>query len=80
MPKPKSHVHKYMRVICNKDKDYTVYKCMIPGCTHWLRKELILGRESVCWNCGASMYLTSRDLTMKKPRHYNCRRTVRIAS
>ena len=68
------HVHKYQRVIDNRPPGYTVYKCIIAGCKHWLRKELMLGREAICWCCGLSMFLNIQDLSMKKPRHYECRR------
>lgn len=74
MPRVKDHIHKYMRVINDRNKDYIVYKCMFPGCPHWLRKELLLGRESICWICNTSMFLNAADLSMKKPRHYNCRK------
>jgi len=75
-----SHIHKYLRVINNKPPGYVVYKCIIPGCTHWLRRELLIGREAICWRCGTSMFLTKPDLDMKKPRHYDCRRVNKETS
>ncbi len=74
MSEKKSHVHKYLRVIHNKPPGYTVFKCVIPGCTHSLRKELMIARECVCWRCGGVMVLGAPDLEMKKPRHFECRR------
>ena len=70
----RQHVHKYQRVIDNRPPGYTVYKCVIAGCKHWLRKELMLSREAICWCCGLSMFLNVQDLSMRKPRHYECRR------
>ena len=72
--KVKEHIHKYLRVINDNPPGYTVYKCVVPGCKHWLRKELLLARESICWVCGTAMILTQPDLNMKKPRHFACRR------
>ena len=70
----REHIHKYLRVIHNKLPGYTVFKCVIPGCTHWIRKELLLARKSICWICNTEMVLNTQDLTMKKPRHFECRR------
>lgn len=74
--KVKEHLHKYLRVIQDKRKDgstYVVYKCILPGCTHWLRRELLISRLSICWRCGTEMILNTEALTMKKPRHFECR-------
>lgn len=75
----REHIHKYMRVIQDKS-GYTAYKCVIPGCTHWLRKELLIARESICWICNTAMILNTQDLTMKKPRHYGCRKVRETAA
>ena len=71
----KPHIHKYMRVIKDNPPGYTVFKCMIPGCEHWIRKELCLGRESICWVCGTAVILNMENLSLKKPRHFECKRS-----
>jgi hypothetical protein len=77
MADKKNHVHKYLRVIHNKPPGYTVFKCVIPGCAHSLRKELMIARECICWRCGGVMILGTPDVEMKKPRHFECRRVIK---
>ena len=49
--KVENHVHKYKRVDIG-GKGYIIYRCMIPGCSHYLpTKELIINRETLCWDC-----------------------------
>lgn len=73
------HIHKYLRVINMKrqpgKEDYTVYKCVVPGCTHFQRKELLEGNFAVCWACNLQMTLTKESLNRKKPIHFDCRKT-----
>ena len=64
---------KSQRVI-EKVGGYEVFKCMFPGCTHFIPKELALGRISVCWNCGEELLLTPDCLMLKKPTHLQCRK------
>jgi len=66
------HVHKYMRVKLGKKKDFIVFKCMIPGCTHYLQRDLVVGRESICWVCGELMTLSMKTTTLKYPHHSYC--------
>jgi len=85
----KEHVHKYKRVIMGgkkfeKDENgklrivrqagYPVYKCVVPGCTHYVPRELAEGRESTCWRCGERLTMTTRNLTQAKPTHRECTR------
>ena len=70
----KEHIHKFQRVLWNKETGYTVYKCVIPGCKYSLRKELLLARESICWKCGNNMFLNEANLKQRKPVHFGCRK------
>lgn len=48
----KQHVHKYERRKLGswKTKGPDVYKCAIPGCTHYMIDlEMVVGRYSQCW-------------------------------
>lgn len=69
----KDHIHKYMRVVIGKN-GFVVMKCMIPGCRHFISRELAVGRESICWKCGAALVLTMENTTAKKPVHDECKR------
>lgn len=57
--------HKYTRVKF-KETGTVLYKCAFPGCTHFIRQELVEGRTSVCWACGNEFTLTKNRL-IKKP-------------
>ena len=43
-------VHKYLRVKTNKNET-VIYRCVLPGCTHYITEEFIIGRECLCWRC-----------------------------
>ena len=43
--------HYYRRVRMGKDKKYVVFRCILPNCSHYVPKELAIGRQAVCWKC-----------------------------
>lgn len=59
--------HKYRRVKMGKDKSYIVYRCDIPTCSHYVQRELAVGRESICHKCGKTFVLTMKNVTQAKP-------------
>lgn len=69
MGKWQEHIHKYMRV---KLGNSVVYRCMLAGCPHYVRKELALKRKSVCWRCGRVFVLGEKALLLKKPHCADC--------
>lgn len=85
------HVHKYKRVIMGGKRivlkdgkkyierapGYMVYKCVLPGCAHYVPRELAEGRKSVCWRCGGELVMTNRNLWQVKPVHRECTRSVK---
>jgi hypothetical protein len=68
----KEHTHKYVRARIGKNK-YMIYRCAVPGCTHFIVSELIAGRKSICWRCGKEFFI-SEDLIRKKPHCNECTR------
>ena len=72
------HVHKYMRVRLGykkpKEERYLVFKCMKPGCSHYIRAELVLGQWNECWRCGAAMVMNQWSAQFKKPHCRDCTR------
>lgn len=47
-----AHTHKYEKRKLGswKKKGHDIYKCAIPGCTHYLvDMEMVIGRFSQCW-------------------------------
>ena len=63
-------VHKYKRI--KFKTGYTIYRCMIIGCSHFLRAELAINRQSVCWKCGETCVIKTTDLV--KPHCEDCSR------
>ena len=56
------HVHKYIKKNIGRSKlnPYDVYQCDLPDCKHYIRKELIFGKISLCWNCGNNFEIRPR--------------------
>lgn len=65
--------HKYIRIKF-KDTGTVMYKCAHPGCPHFIRQELVVGRMTICWGCGNEFALTSNRL-IKKPT-CGCRKII----
>ena len=68
------HVHKYKRVTL---KTVPLYKCMLMGCPHYIRAEMVIGRLSLCWgnvidehgergNCGNAVELDEEMINRVK--------------
>jgi len=77
----KSHVHRYVRAVGrltkeNKDSGFIgYYKCADPGCPHYMKTELILGKKSICNRCFKEFILplSIRGLT-NRPHCKDCTR------
>ena len=81
MAKKMKHLHQYKKVKLSHDYKpgpaYYVYRCMLPTCTHYLRLELIEGRECQCARCHLPMIVDKAamelvtihcaDCVVKKP-------------
>lgn len=68
------HTHKYRRVKIGKNKDYTVYRCMLGGCSRYMEPALIVGEASICWYCGDKFIIwkPSNNPVPVKPHCHNC--------
>lgn len=67
------HIHKYQGTTLGPRK-YPIYKCIRPGCGHYIAKELGLGRECLCHKCDDKMIIEGRkDKLPKKPLCRPCR-------
>lgn len=67
----KNHVHMYVRY--KKRPGY--YRCAASDCTHFLDSESVLGKASLCNDCGNQMILTKEDLRRVKPKCIACSNT-----
>jgi hypothetical protein len=68
--------HKYRRIQWRsrqvKGEPYTIFKCMLPGCTHYVPRDLVVGNESLCWVCGKTFQMTYASTYLAKPHCPNC--------
>lgn len=63
------HVHKYLLIKVGsytKPERWEVYKCMLPGCNHYIPKPLALGRQCICWACGETFQIKKHRM-LRKP-------------
>ena len=72
MPKKADHVHKYVRVQLGKERNYFVWRCSVSGCPHYVPRELVVGRQSICWRCGKVFTITQAVIDLKKPHCVEC--------
>lgn len=63
-----NHIHTYVKY---KGKP-GYFKCDAQDCTHWVDKELIVGKLSLCTQCHSQFQLTRDDLRRSRPRCINC--------
>ena len=70
MTKKTEHIHKYQR--SRLGMNYTIYRCVIPGCTHYIAKKLVRGRISLCHVCNEPMVMDAFALRRVNPRHRTC--------
>lgn len=71
MPKFQEHAHRYVRVRLGKN-DYTVFRCVRPGCAHYVRQELVIGKIAQCWRCDDEFVMNQKTALLKKPHCAKC--------
>ncbi len=65
------HLHKYKRQILG-NKKYVVFKCVKPGCSHYVPYDLVEGKVCECNRCGERMVMNKRAISLAKPYCDNC--------
>lgn len=75
MSKRRSHVHKYQRVKWGK-AGTIIWRCMLPGCTHYVHTEMAKNRKSLCWKCLGVFVLTGEKLMRVRPKCDACQHTA----
>lgn len=69
----KKHIHKYQRA--KLGKNYVVYRCILPDCGHYIRRELAEGKLSICNRCGEVMTMGKLQINLAKPHCNECTQT-----
>lgn len=60
-----NHTHKYYKAKLGKK---IIYRCAVPNCPHYVMRELVLNRMSICWSCGDPFILPHAiSLLQSKP-------------
>jgi hypothetical protein len=71
MTKKTPHLHKYERVILGKN-NYTVFRCILPMCSHYIREELASGKMCICNRCESVMQLDAKAMRLRFPHCHSC--------
>lgn len=58
-------IHQYMRI---KGKNSVMYRCMLPGCSHYIMGQFIVNKIALCPYCGEN-FLVTYDLARRKRVH-----------
>jgi hypothetical protein len=68
--------HKYQRIKWRSRKadgePYVIFKCMLPGCTHYVPRDLVVGNETICWKCGRTFQMAYAHTYLAKPHCVYC--------
>lgn len=54
-------LHEYVKSKYNKE----VYRCAHPRCSHFIKKDFLVGKESICHKCKSPFILTLEQLRNK---------------
>jgi len=67
--KAANHLHRYRRVNLGRDgKEYLVYRCTKPLCTHYIRLDMAEGTMCECNRCGSPMIINREVMTKSSGR------------
>jgi hypothetical protein len=71
------HTHRYKRAPAGKEKDGKVYYfCTLPDCYHKMQREFLVGKKSLCNECGAELTLRLKEeLRRAAPKCAKCSKT-----
>lgn len=68
------HIHRYEKTILGK-KNYVVFRCNLPDCSHYLVYKFAIGKKCLCNRCDNEMILDFRAAQFVKPYCVDCVKT-----
>ncbi len=72
-----NNIHKYRRFRRSaaeiKAGKLVIFRCIRPGCSHFVTRNFVIGRLAECWACGLTFAMSEKSLQMKP--HCGCRVT-----
>lgn len=71
MSKKLTHVHKYKKIKWGRKKTI-IWRCMLPGCSHYIHHELVRNRKSLCYKCDAVFIMNPDKMRRTKPKCDRC--------
>lgn len=71
MAKKRGHLHRYKRVSLGT-RGYKVYRCIVPGCPHYISVDLVENSLCECNRCGQPMVMTKAAMQLAKPHCQDC--------
>ena len=75
----KNHkVHMYERVPRTNLKKEIIYRCILPGCSHWIRQSLLFNRKAICPRCNHVFIVSKAMSKLKKPHCEDCTKTQHV--
>lgn len=73
MSKIPDHLHKYKKTdIGSNDKEYLVFRCLKPACSHYIPVKVAEGKLCECNRCHNPMILTKKAMILTLPHCPNC--------
>lgn len=67
--KAANHLHRYKKVnLAKNGKEYWVYRCTKPACSHYIPIDLAEGRLCECNRCGEAMIIGRETMTKSSGR------------
>lgn len=71
--KAENHIHRYKRANLGRNgKEFLVFKCIKPICSHYIEVSLAEGKLCECNRCGEPMIMNKAAMQLAKPHCTNC--------
>lgn len=67
------HTHRYIKTHPNTRRTEAIWRCALAGCSHFIPlNTTVIGRSSICWECGQPFTMEERHTKMELPKCDTC--------